>query len=168
MKKIIALLLAAALCLSASAFAATYTHDDDITFEYDDKYFEIAMDDHTDDEDLIVLTDKNGGSISIQVLELEDGEKFPTPADFESAEVKPTSEVETLETWANFKNVLNFSYDSEENHQDVFIAPVYDDDGEIDAVLTVSITGQPIADEDAATESSDRISEVVDTLRVND
>ena len=39
---------------------------------------------------------------------------------------------------------------------------------EIDDILTVTITGKPIEDEDAAMESSDWISEVVNTLKVVD
>ena len=35
------------------------------------------------------------------------------------------------------------------------IAPIYDDDGEIDDILTVNINGEIIEDEEAAMESSD-------------
>ena len=48
------------------------------------------------------------------------------------------------------------------------IAPIYDDDGEIDDILTVNINGEIIEDEEAAMESSDWTSEVVDTLKVID
>ena len=44
MKKMIVMLLVAILALSTTAFAATYTHEDDIRFEYDDAEFEITMD----------------------------------------------------------------------------------------------------------------------------
>ncbi len=47
-------------------------------------------------------------------------------------------------------------------------APIYDDDGEIDDILTVNINGEIIEDEEAAMESSDWTSEVVDTLKVID
>ena len=62
MKKIIAVLMAAilALALCTTAFAAAYTdRDRDLTFEYDDKLFEITMDDQTDDELLVILTGKD-------------------------------------------------------------------------------------------------------------
>ena len=45
---------------------------------------------------------------------------------------------------------------------------VYDDDGEIDDILTVNIGGPVIEDEKAAMESSDKISGVVDTLKIID
>ena len=52
--------------------------------------------------------------------------------------------------------------------ESVFIAPIYADDGEIDGILTVNINGEIIEDEEAAMESSDWTSEVVDTLKVID
>ena len=59
MNKIFAILIAAVLALSCTAaLAATCTHDDDIHIEYDENAFEITMDDHTDDEDLVILTGK--------------------------------------------------------------------------------------------------------------
>lgn len=168
MKKLFALLLAGAMALSAGAFAATYTHEDDIRFEYDENYFEISMEDHTDDEDLIILTDKNQDSIRIHLRELDDGEKFPTLEELKASEATQDSVVEQMDTWANFKNVLNYGYDIDTYHEDIFIAPVYDDDGEIDAILTVNIGSEPIADEEKAMERSDLISQVVDSLIVDD
>lgn len=168
MKKFFAILLAATLTLAASAFAATYTYKDDITFEYNDKFFEITMDDHTDDEDLVILTDKNGGFVRIHLGDLDDGETFPTLEDFKEIEEANDTKVEVMDQWANYKNVFTYGYDVDNYHEDVFIAPVYDDDGEIDAILTVNIGGEKIEDEDAAMDSSDWISEVVDTLRVDD
>ena len=44
------------------------------------------------------------------------------------------------------------------------IAPIYDDDGEIDDILTVNINGEIIEDEEAAMESSDWTSEVISTM----
>ena len=59
MNKFFAIMITAVLALSCTAaFAATYTHNDDIHFEYDENAFEITMDDHTDDEDLVILTGK--------------------------------------------------------------------------------------------------------------
>ena len=165
MKKTIAVLLVALLSMSVGALAATYTCGD-ITFDYNEDFFEIAMDDHTDDEDLVILTDGNEGGISIHLAELEDGETFPT-----AEELAQTwnVEVETLEAWGNFKDVLSFELEGEDDaYESLFIAPVYDDDGEIDDILTVTISIAPIEDEDAAMESSDWISEVVDTLKIID
>lgn len=168
MKKIFSILLACILAMSAGALAATYTYPDcDFTFDYNEDFFEITMDDHTDDEDLVILTDKNGGGIRIHLGELRDGETFPT-----AEELAKTwnVEVETMEAWGNFKNVLCYQITNEDGiYEAVFLAPVYDDDGsEIDDILTVTITGKPIEDEDAAMESSDWISEVVNTLKVVD
>lgn len=163
MKKLFAALLIAVLALSATALAATYTHDD-LTFEYEDTFFVITMEDHTDDEDLVILTDKNEGSVRIHLRELEDGEAFPTAEEIaQSLNV----EVEKLDTWANFRDALNYQVKTGDIVETVFIAPVYDD-GKIEEILTVNIIGKPIEDEDAAMESSDCTSEVVDTLKVID
>lgn len=166
MKKIIAIVLVSILAMSAAAFAeTTYIHDD-LTFDYDESYFTIDMEDHTDDEDLVVLSDKTGGYIRIHLRDLEDGEKFPTA---EEIAADRGVEVETLEVWGNFKNTHCFELaDANGAVEYVFIAPIYDDDGEIDDILTVNIGGPAIEDEDAAMESSDKISAVVDTLRVVD
>ena len=46
MKKIFAILLACILAMSAGALAATYTYPDcDFTFDYNEDFFEITMDD---------------------------------------------------------------------------------------------------------------------------
>lgn len=166
MKKIIAFVLISILAMSAAAFAdTTYTYDD-LTFDYDENYFAIEMEDHTDDEDLVSLSDKNGGYIRIHLRDLEDGEKFPTAEEIAASR---GVEVETLETWGNFKNTLYFELkDADGAVEYVFIAPVYEKDGEIDDILTVNIGGPAIEDEDAAMESSDQISAVVDTLKVVD
>ena len=163
MKKLFAALLIAVLALSATALAATYTHDD-LTFEYEDTFFRITMEDHTDDEDLVILTDKNEGSVRIHLRELEDGEAFPTAEEIARS---LNVEVEKLDTWANFKNVLSYQVKTGDIVETVFIAPVYDE-VKIDEILTVNIIGKPIEDEDAAMESSDCTSEVVDTLKVID
>ena len=167
MKKIIAVLLVAMLAMSASALAATYTYPDcDFTFDYNEEFFEITMDDHTDDEDLVILTDKNKDGIAIHLGDLDDGETFPTAE--EVAEAMGV-EVETMEEWGNFKNVLSYETTDEDGfYQVVFIAPVYEDDGDIDDILTVTIGVMPIEDEEAAMETSDWISEVVDTLKIID
>jgi len=166
MKKIIALILIGILALStAGAFAATYNHDDDLSFTYDDAYFTITMDDHTDDEDLVILSDKNNGFVRIHLADLDDGEKFPTAEEVATAQ---NVEVETLETWGNFKNVVTYTYTVAASTETVFIAPVYDDDGDVDDILTVNIGAEKIENEDAAMERSDRISEIVDTLKADD
>jgi len=166
MKKIIALILIGILALStAGAFAATYNHDDDLSFTYDDAYFTITMDDHTDDEDLVILSDKNNGFVRIHLADLDDGEKFPTAEEVATAQ---NVEVETLETWGNFKNVVTYTYTIDTYTETVFIAPVYDDDGDVDDILTVNIGAEKIENEDAAMERSDRISEIVDTLKADD
>ena len=165
MKKLFAALLIAVLAMSATALAATYTHDE-ISFDYNEDFFEITMDDHTDDEDLIILTDRYEGFVRIHLGELKDGEAFPTAEEIaESMGV----EVSKMDTWANFKNVLCYQFDGENGYQEsVFIAPVCDDDGEVEDILTVNIGGEPIEDEAEAMASADFASEVVDTLKVID
>ena len=88
MKKFFALALIAILSLSTTAFAATYRYDDDdIVFTYDENLFDVTMDDHTDDEDLVILSTKDEKNfVRIPLAELDDGETFPTIADFKDLE----------------------------------------------------------------------------------
>ena len=168
MKKMFIMLLIAILTLSTAAFAATYTHDDDITFRYDDAFFKISMDDHGDDEDLIILDDQHGGFVRIHLRDLDDGETFPTIEDFSEIEAANGTKVEKLAEWAGFTDVFTYGYNVDAYHEDVFIAPIYDDDHEIDAILTVNIGGDALEDEAAGMERADMVSEVVDTLKVKD
>ena len=171
MKKFFALVLIAILTLTATAFAETYRYEDDITFNYDEKLFDITMDDHTDDEDLVILSTKDGNNfVRIHLAELDDGETFPTIADFKDLEEGLGVKVETLETWANgYKNVFTYAVDNEDGTMETtFIAPVYDDDGEIDDILTVRIGVEKDVDEAAAMARDDAISDILNTLKVDD
>ena len=171
MNKFFAIIIAAVLALSCTAaFAATYTHDDDIRFEYDDARFEISMDDHTDDEDLIILDGKDAAwgntFIRIHLADLRDGETFPTMDEFTAM---PDAKDLTQGEWLGFKDVFMYTVENEDgtsNH--FFIAPVTDDDGEVDAILTVIVGVSPIEDEDLAMTRDDLISAVLDTLQVDD
>ena len=171
MNKLFAILLAAVLALSCTAaFAATYTHDDDIAFEYDDTKFEISMDDHTDDEDLVILTGKDeawGNTfIRIHLADLRDGETFPTMDEFTAM---PDAKDLTQGEWLGYKDVFMYTVEYEDGASEhYFIAPVTDDDGEIEDILTVVIGVTAIEDEDAAIERDDLISNVVDTLKIDD
>ena len=164
MKKIFALLLVTILAMTAAASAATYTHEH-LTFEYNDSFFEITMEDHGDEEDMVILHDKNQGGIRIHLRDMEDGETFPTA---EEIAKDLNVEVTKMDEWGNFKDVLTYDTQTDNFIESVFIAPIYDDDGDIDDILTVNINGEVIEDEDAAMESSDWTSEVVDTLKVID
>ena len=169
MNKFFAILIAAVLALSCTAaFAATYTHDDDIRFEYDDARFEIAMDDHTDTEDLIILNGKDEAwgdtFIRIHLAELIDNEVFPTLDDF----VDMGDTVVTQGEWNGFKDVFMYTVEYEDGTTEhYFIAPVTDD-GEIDDILTVIIGVSRLDDEDAAMERDDLISSVMDSLKIDD
>ena len=170
MNKFFAILIAAVLALSCTAaFAATYTHDDDIRFEYDDARFEIAMDDHTDTEDLIILNGKDEAwgdtFIRIHLAELIDDEVFPTLDDF----VDMGDTVVTQGEWNGFKDVFMYTVEYEDGTTEhYFIAPVTDDDGEVDDILTVIIGVSRLDDEDAAMERDDLISSVMDSLKIDD
>ena len=171
MNKFFAILIAAVLALSCTAaFAATYTHEDDIRFEFDDAKFEITMDDHTDDEDLVILTGKDAAwgdtFIRIHLRDLEDHETFPTMDEFTAM---PDAKDLTQGEWNGFRNVFMYTVEYEDGGSEhYFIAPVTDDDGEIDHILTVNIGISPIEDEETAMTRDDLISAVVDTLRVDD
>ena len=171
MNKFFAILIAAVLALSCTAaFAATYTHDDDIRFEYDDARFEIAMDDHTDTEDLIILNSKDEAwgdtFIRIHLAELRDGETFPTMDEFTAM---PDAKDLTQGEWNGFKDVFMYTVEYEDGTTEhYFIAPVTDDDGEVDDILTVIIGVSRLDDEDAAMERDDLISSVMDSLKIDD
>ena len=170
MKKMLIMLLVAILTLSATAFAATYTHEDDIRFEYDDNAFEISMDDHTDDEDLVILSGKNEAwgetFVRIHLRDLEDGEKFPTMDEFTAM---PDAKDLTQGDWNGFKDVFTYNVAYEDGAAEYyFIAPVTDEDGEVEDILTVVIGTSKVEDEAVAMERDDLISAIVDTLKVND
>ena len=171
MNKFFAILIAAALVLSCNAaFAATYARDDDIRFEYDENAFEITLDDHGDDEDLVILTGKDASwgntFIRIHLADLDDGEAFPTMDDFIDM---PDAKDLTQGEWNGFKDVFMYTVDYDDGTAEhYFIAPVIDDDGEIEDILTVNIGTSKLDDEEAAMGRDDQISAVLDTLRVND
>ena len=172
MKKMIAALLTVALLLSCAALAESYRWKDDLTFEYDANAFEIAMDDHTDDEDLVILNFKNPewgeGYVRIHLRDLEDCETFPTKADFAEVEKGLNTEV-TQGDWAGYKDVFMYSVDDGDSLEGTFIAPIYDnDDKEIEDILTVRISVTKIDDEETAMDRDDHISDIVDTLKVLD
>ncbi len=175
MKKLFAALLAALLALSCTAFAATYVdRDKDLTFEYDESLFGIAMDDEADDELLVILEGKDAGwgetGISIHLAELDDGERFPVVDDF-SDMVAETGDIVTQGEWNGFKDVIMFTATFEDGgSESVFIAPVQDDDddAEVEGILTVKVSVTGIGDESLAMGRDDAISAVLDTLKVLD
>ena len=169
MKKMIAVLMAALLALSAVALAETY-RSDDISFEYDENAFEISLDDRTDDETNVVLSGKKEAwghtFISFYLRDLEDGEKFPTMEDFAAM---PDTTV-TQGDWNGYKNVFMYTVEYDDGtSESFFIAPVMDDDGdEVEDLLTVQIGITKIDDEAIAMGRDDAISAVVDSLKVDD
>ena len=171
MNKFFAILMAAVLALSCTAaFAATYTHEDDIRFEFDDAKFEITMNDHTDDEDLVILTGKDAAwgetFVRIHLADLRDGETFPTMDEFTAM---PDAKDLTQGEWNGFRNVFMYTVEYEDGGSEhYFIAPVTDDDGEIDHILTVNIGISPIEDEETAMTRDDLISAVLDSLKLDD
>ena len=170
MRKAFVLLLIAALSLSAIASAATYNYDNDIRFEYDENSFEITMDDHTDDEDLVILTGKEDAwgntFIRIHLSDLDNGETFPTLEEITAA--LETDEVAQGD-WNGYQNVFMYTVENDDGFTEHnFIAPVIDHDGEIEDVLSVRIGVSKVEDEAAAMARDDQISAVVDTLKVDD
>ena len=169
MKKMFAVLLAALLTLTTAALAATYA-DGELAFEYDDAAFTISANDVGDDEQLVIL-DFNGaawgeGYVTIHLRETEDGETFPTKQDF--ADIEEALGVTVVQgDWANFKDVFSYTFDDEDGSVlGVFIAPVYDDGGELEDILTVNISVAPLEDEAAGMARDDAISALVDSLKV--
>lgn len=169
MKKIIAALLIATLTLTGFAALAETQYDrEDIAFTYDESAFEIEVDDVTDDEHLVILAGKNPdwGNVGIRFYlgDVEEGDTLPTLEDFKQM---PGAEA-TQGEWNGWQDVFMYTVDYEDAVESVFVVPVKDDDGEVDALLTVGIVVDRIEDEETAMARDDMISAVIDTLRVDD
>ncbi len=170
MKKFFAMLMIAVLALTCtSALAATYIdRDRDLTFEYDEALFEIAMNDETDDELLVILAGKDAAwgetYVKFHLADLDDGEKFPTMADFDDMKASFGIEV-TQGEWNGFADVFMYTMPGEGNSESVFIAPIYDDDDdrEVEDILTVTVG---VTDMEDPMARDDAISAVLDTLKV--
>ena len=143
-----------------------------LQFTYDADVLEITYEDYTDDEDMVVLNFTNAdwgeSFVQIHLAELEDDETFPTEEDLAVIAEGLDTNVEQLETWGGFSNVYTYESTVEDITETVFIAPVYDDDGEVEDCLTVTIVTCPLEDEEADMARSDAISAVIDSLVVVD
>ena len=163
MKKFFALMLIVALLMTGTALAAGY-HRDELTFDYDKKAFNITMDDHTDTEDLVILTGKSkawgNAYVRIHLRSLDEGEAFPTPADF-----KDMPEEVTQGEWNGFEDVIMYTVDDDTFTESYYIVPVTLGDGAA-ALLTVRIGVDKLDDEEASMKRDDMISAVMDTLIV--
>lgn len=172
MKKLLAMLLVSVLALSTAAFAATYNYDNDITFQYDENNLEITFEEHKDDEDRVILGYKNDswgdGYITIQVDDLPDNKPYPTDAEIAESLGVEATQLEKLPTWGNFTNVITVAVTTDGLTETMFIAPVIDDDGEAEEMLTVVIATSELEDEAITQDRDDAISAVVDTLKVDD
>ena len=169
MKKMLALIIAALLALSAAAFAETY-HTGDVAFEYDEKAFDISLDDSTDDVTNVVVYGKveawGHTYVSFYMEDLKDGKSFPT-----TEELAKEKNVEVTEgEWNGYKNVLMYVIEGDDGMtRSTFIVPVMDnDDNEIDDILKVVIGTSKIENEADLQARDDAISAVVDSLKVDD
>ena len=172
MKKMFAMLLIAAMTLTGfAAFAENY-HNEDLNFTFDKEVFSIT-EDETEDELETVLTAKNEAwgmtYIRFHLRDLDDGEKFPTKAEFAELEKGLNTEV-TQGEWNGFKDVFMYDVKEDGTFESVFIIPVYDDDddNEIDDILTINVSITDIEDEELAMARDDQISAVLDTLKIDD
>ena len=99
--------------------------------------------------------------------ELEDGEAFPEKADFAEIEAALDTSVDQGE-WNGFEDMFMYSVADEQYFEQVFIAPVVDDDGEIDGILTINVRVEKTDDEETGMNRDDAISAVLDTLELLD
>lgn len=174
MKKILCTLLAA-LLLTSAALADTVDYADperELAFRYDDSAFEIGMDDVGDDEHLVILSavraDWGEYYIRFHLRDLDDGETFPTLADFAEIE-QALGTTATQSDWAGFRNVITYDIDDPEAYEQVFVVPVYDeDDDEVEDILTINVSISKLEDEEAGMARDDAISGVLDTLKILD
>lgn len=169
MKKLIALIMAVLLALSAVAFAETY-HTGDVVFDYDEKVFDISLDDSTDDMTNVVIYGKVESwgyyYVSFHVEDLKDGQPFPTA----EALAKEKGVEVTESDWNGYKNVLMYTIEGDDGMtRSTFVVPVMDDDdNEIDDILHVVIATSKIKNEADLQARDDAISAVVDSLKVDD
>lgn len=163
MKRLFAIMLTVALLMTGTALATGY-HKDALTFDYDKKAFSITMDDHTDTEDLVILTakDKTFGDafVRIHLRRMDAGEAAPTVADF-----KDMPEEVTQGEWNGFEDVIMYTVDDDAFTESYYIVPVTLGDGAA-ALLTVRIGVDKLDDEEASMKRDDMISAVMDTLIV--
>ena len=173
MKKIIAILIAAILALSATAFAATYTNRDrDMTFEYDDALFKVNLEEENDDDVLVILAGKDeawGETImSFELSEVNKVNQFPKVEDFAGLSDDP-ADAPTQGEWNGFRDVIMYGNSEGELHASNFFVPVYDDDdNEIEEILHVEYRVSPIEDEAVAKTRDDAISAILDSLKLID
>ena len=165
MKKIFALLLAAMLLLSSVALCEV-ERNDNIVFNYDENVFEITMDDHTEDEDLIILsaTDEAWGDtfIRFQLGKMGEGVSFPTAEEMaEAAEAEVTQG-----DWNGFKDVLMYTVNYEDYTENNFVVPIAGDDGVTKSALYVQVGASTIDDDETAMARDDQISAVLDSLKI--
>ena len=143
----------------------------DLSFNCDPGLFEIASDEDADDLHTVALKgireDLGEYGITFAMRELQDGEAAPdleNPGDF----IEDGAEA-TQGEWNGFENVIMYASETDDTLRQVFVVPVKDDDdGEVEDVLTITITAQKLADEEAGMAQSDAISNVLDSLVVDD
>ena len=81
----------------------------------------------------------------------------------------PAAKDLTQAEWNGFKDGFMYTVESEDGASEhYFIAPVTDDDGDVEDILTVEIGTTPIEEEETAMTRDDLISNVLNTLRVDD
>ena len=122
------------------------------------------------DEDLVILTatDAAWGEtfVRIHLADLNDGETFPTMDEFTAM---PDAKDLTQGEWLGFKDVFMYTVEYDDGTSEhYFIAPVTDDDGEVEDILTVIIGVSKLDDEGAAMARDDQISAVLDSLKLDD
>ena len=158
MKKMIALMMIAAMLLTAVAFAEEYRCER-IAFTYDENFFEISYDDVGENDDhLVVLSSKNeeqdNAYIRFYTYMQAEGEQIPTAESVQ--ELYPDAEV-TQGEWNGFYDVVMF----DNGDEFTYLVPLTT--GE---VLTVGVGVTEIEDEDVAAYRDDMISAVLDTLEI--
>ena len=143
-----------------------------LQFTYDADALEIVFEDYADDEEKVVLgctnADWGDGYIIVYLADESEDRTFPTQESFAELESNLNTKVEQLESWGNFTDVFTFTYVLDDITETQFIAPVYDDDGEIEKLLSVTVNTSALEDEEADMARSDAISAVIDSLVVVD
>ena len=142
----------------------------DLAFSYNPEAFEVT-DEESDDAHNVVLTGTKAEwgeySIAFNLRELADGEAAPELGSY-GDDLEEGAEA-TQGEWNGFENVITYTNATDTENVQVLVVPVKDaEDGEVEDVLTISITAQKLEDEDAAMERDDNISAVLDSLKLLD
>ena len=142
----------------------------ELSFTYDPAAFEVTTSEDGDIYDVVLTGTKvewGEYAIVFSLRELADGEAVPELGSYGDA-LEDGAEA-TQGEWNGFEDVIMYSNTTDTTHEQVLVVPVKDaEDGEVEDILTISVSAQKLEDEEAAMARDDIISAVLDSLTLLD